>query len=181
MVNGRGTRRSTGQSTTAARSRAAGATTLMLSVLLSAWSGPGVAQSPLAAIMVNGDAVLEPLTAVPGDPVRGRAIVASRQTGLCLLCHAGPIPEERFQGNLAPNLAGAGSRWRAGQLRLRMVDARRLNPESIMPSYYRTEGLTRVAPAMRGQPILSAQQIEDVVAYLGTLRSEDGAAPAAPK
>ena len=90
--------------------------------------------------------------------------------GLCLLCHAGPYPEERFQGNLAPDLAGAGSRWTEGQLRLRMVDASRLNPETIMPAYFRTEGLTRVARSFAGTPILTAEQVEDVVAFLATLR-----------
>ncbi len=118
---------------------------------------------------VNGDAIDAPLTATPGDAARGRAIVANRRVGLCLLCHAGPIPEERFQGNLAPNLAGSGSRASTGQLRLRLVDARRINPDSIMPAYYRTEGLALVPPALRGKPILDAQQIEDVVAYLHTL------------
>lgn len=150
-----------------------------LALLLGAWSSIGLAQTPLAAVVIDGDAIIAPLTAVPGDPARGRAIVANRQVGLCLLCHAGPLPEVRFQGNLAPNLAGTGRRWNEGQLRLRMVDARRLNPESIMPSYYRTEALTRVAPALRGQPILSAQQIEDVVAYLGTLRGTDAASTTA--
>ena len=113
-----------------------------------------------------------PLTSQPGDPARGRALVADRQRGLCLLCHAGPIPEERFQGNLAPDLAGAGLRWTEGQLRLRLMDSRRLNPDSIMPSYYRTEGLHRVGPAFQGRTVLSAQEIEDVVAYLLTLREE---------
>ncbi len=153
----------------------------LLSFLLYSWAGSSVAQTPMAELVVTGDSIIAPLTAVPGDPVRGRAIVANRQIGLCLLCHAGPIPEVRFQGNLAPNLDGAGSRWNKGQLRLRMVDARRLNPESIMPSYYRTENLTRVAPALRGQPILTAQQIEDVVAYLHTLRSPDTVSPTLPK
>jgi len=114
----------------------------------------------------------EPLTAEPGDAARGRAIVADRTRGLCLLCHAGPIPEERFQGNLAPGLAGAGARHDAAGLRLRLVDSRRLNPDSIMPSYGRSEGLHRVTPALRGRTILSAQEIEDVVAYLLTLREE---------
>ena len=137
------------------------------------WAGIVSAQTSLPAVVISGDAIVAPLTDVPGDPARGRAIVANCQTGLCVLCHAGPIPENRFQDNLAPNLEGAGGRWSEGQLRLRLVDARRLNPESIMPSYYRTDGLTRVAPALRGQPILAAQQIEDVVAYLQTLRSAD--------
>ena len=97
--------------------------------------------------------------------------MVNRQLGLCLLCHTGPIPEERFQGTLAPDLSGAGSRWSGAQLRLRLVDGRRLNPATIMPTYYRTEGLTRVGAAWQSRTILSAQQIEDVVAYLLTLRA----------
>jgi sulfur-oxidizing protein SoxX len=115
------------------------------------------------------DAIPDSLTGAKGDAARGRAIVANRQVGLCLLCHSGPIPEERFQGDLAPDLKGAGSRWSEGQLRQRIVDSRKLNPSTIMPSYYRTEGHTRVAPAFRGKPLLTAEQIEDVVAYLKTL------------
>lgn len=110
------------------------------------------------------------LTGGQGDAARGRAIVADRTLGLCLLCHSGPVPEERFQGNLAPDLAGAGRRWTQAELRMRMVDPRRFNPETIMPSYRRTEGLERVAGAQRGRPILTDAQIEDVVAYLSTLR-----------
>ncbi len=116
------------------------------------------------------DAIPRPLTGAKGDPGRGRAIVASRQVGLCLLCHSGPFPEERFQGNLAPDLRGAGSRSSEGQLRLRIVDPARVNPATIMPSYHRTEGLVRVAPAYRGKAVLSAEQIEDVVAFLMTLK-----------
>ena len=126
--------------------------------------------APVVAFEVSGDAIAQPLTSVPGDAVRGRAIVVSRQTGLCLLCHSGPFPQERFQGNLAPDLSGAGARWSAGQLRLRVVDARRVNPDSLMPAYHRVDGLTRVGPAWQAQPVLGAQQIEDVVAFLLTLR-----------
>jgi sulfur-oxidizing protein SoxX len=89
---------------------------------------------------------------------------------LCLLCHSGPFPEERLQGSLAPSLAGAGSRSSEGQLRLRIVDASKLVSSTIMPPYYRVDGLTRVAPLFRGKPILTAEQIEDVVAFLTTLR-----------
>ncbi len=110
------------------------------------------------------------LTGTKGDPARGRAIIVNRQLGLCLLCHSGPFEEERFQGDLAPDLRGTGSRLSEGQLRLRIVDSGRINPESIMPAYFRTEALYRVAAAYRGKPILSAQQIEDVVAFLVTLR-----------
>jgi len=116
------------------------------------------------------DAIPESLTGARGDAARGRAIVANRQVGLCLLCHSGPFPEERFQGNLAPDLRGAGTRWSEGQLRLRIVDSSRINPATIMPAYHRSEGLVRVAPAWRGKPVLSAEQIEDVVAFLMTLR-----------
>jgi L-cysteine S-thiosulfotransferase len=123
----------------------------------------------LRAYAVSGDSIVEPLTGVPGDPARGRALVLER-TSTCILCHSGPFPEEKFQGDLAPSLAGSGSRWSAGQLRLRLVDASRLNPVTIMPSYYRIDGLERVAPAWRGKPILTAEQIEDIVAYLATLR-----------
>lgn len=110
------------------------------------------------------------LTGAKGDPARGRALVANRQVGLCLLCHSGPFPEERFQGNLAPDLKSGVARMTEGQIRQRLVDPSKANPQSIMPAYYRTEGLTRVAPAFRGKPLLSAEQIEDVVAYLMTLR-----------
>ena len=116
------------------------------------------------------DSIPTSLTGAKGDPARGRAIVTNRQLGLCLLCHSGPFPEERFQGNLAPDLAGAGKRWSEGQLRLRIVDSSRVNPATIMPSYHRTDGFTRVAPAWRGKPVLTADQIEDVVAFLTTLR-----------
>ena len=116
------------------------------------------------------DSLPQSLTGQPGDAARGRAIVANRTVGLCLLCHSGPIPEERFQGNLAPSLAGAGARSTPGQLRLRLVDAARLNPDTIMPPYYRVDGLTRVAKNFQGKTILTAQQIEDVVAYLATLK-----------
>jgi len=116
------------------------------------------------------DVIPNSLTGARGDPARGRAIVTNRQVGLCLLCHSGPFPEERFQGNLAPDLTGAGKRWSEGQLRLRIVDSGRINPATIMPAYHRTEGLVRVAPGWRGKPVLSSEQIEDVVAFLMTLR-----------
>lgn len=131
--------------------------------IVAAWCTVGVAY--------GHESLPASLTGTKGDPARGRAIVASRQVGLCLLCHSGPFPEERFQGNLAPTLEGAGARWSEGELRLRIVDSSRINPATIMPAYHRTEGLGRVAPAWRGKPILSAEQIEDVVAFLMTLRN----------
>jgi L-cysteine S-thiosulfotransferase len=128
------------------------------------------AQEALRPYDVVNNAIPKSLTGTPGDPVRGRAIVIKRES-TCLLCHSGPFPEERFQGDLSPSLTGTGSRWTEGELRLRMVDAARLNPATIMPSFYRVDGLNRVAPAWKGKPILSAEQIEDVVSYLATLRN----------
>ncbi len=129
-----------------------------------------VAVVPAGAAPGAVDAIDAPLDGLRGDAARGRAIVADRSRGLCLLCHSGPFPEERFQGDLAPDLAGAGSRWTEGQLRLRIVDGRLLNPASIMPAYHRSERLERVARTLRGRPILDAQQVEDVVSFLATLR-----------
>jgi len=123
----------------------------------------------LRPYVITGDSIADSLTGLPGDAARGRALVLER-TSTCILCHSGPLPEEKFQGDLAPSLAGAGSRWSTGQLRLRLVAASRLNPATIMPSYYRVDGLDRVGPAWRGKPILTAEQIEDIVAYLATLR-----------
>jgi sulfur-oxidizing protein SoxX len=131
---------------------------------------PGFAAAQeLRNYAVSGDAIPLSLTGAPGDPARGRSLVLNRSS-TCILCHGGPFPEERFQGDLAPSLTGSGSRWSEGQLRLRLVDAASLNPATIMPSYYRTDGLARVGTAWRGKPILSAEQIEDIVAYLVSLR-----------
>jgi sulfur-oxidizing protein SoxX len=124
----------------------------------------------LKTFVIDGDAIPAPLADAPADAARGRAIVVNRQLGLCLLCHSGPFADEPSQGTLAPNLAGAGSRWSEGQLRLRIADARRVNPLTLMPSMYRVDGMTRVAAAWQGRPILTGQQIEDVVAFLRTLR-----------
>jgi L-cysteine S-thiosulfotransferase len=118
---------------------------------------------------VVGEAIPAPLTGAPGDAARGRALVVDR-TSTCILCHSGPFPEQRFQGDVAPSLAGTGSRWSEGEIRLRLVDAARLNAATIMPSYYRIDGLSRVGRAWQSKPILTAEQIEDIVAYLVTLR-----------
>lgn len=118
----------------------------------------------------SSDDIPAPLSGAKGDPARGRAIVVNRQLGLCLLCHSGPFPEERFQGNIGPDLNGIGARLSEGQIRLRVADPGRLNPATLMPAYFRSEGLTRVAPAFEGKSLLGAEQVEDVVAFLMTLK-----------
>jgi sulfur-oxidizing protein SoxX len=122
-----------------------------------------------APYRVEGDAIRLSLSGAPGDAARGREIVLARDFN-CLLCHAVPEAGGRAMGNLAPPLNGVGARLSEGQLRLRIVDSLRVNRETIMPSYYRTAGLNRVAADWRGKPILTAQQVEDTVAYLVTLR-----------
>ena len=141
---------------------------VILAGALLAVPGETIAQD-LRNFVVVGDAIPASLTGAPGDATRGRALVVDR-TSTCILCHSGPFPEQRFLGDVAPSLAGTGSRWSAGELRLRLVDASRLNAATIMPSYYRIDGLSRVGRAWQGKTILSAGQIEDMVAYLVTLR-----------
>ena len=124
------------------------------------------AASPAPGDGVHG--IVAPLEGRSGDAARGRALVAAREPANCVLCHE--VPGVALAGNLGPPLAGVGRRFDAAQLRLRVADLRRVVPETIMPSYHRTEGLNDVAPAYRGRPILDAQAVEDIVAYLGTLQ-----------
>jgi sulfur-oxidizing protein SoxX len=142
----------------------------MLAAVLLAGAAVTPASSELAHYTISGDAIPASLTGTKGDATRGRAIVANRNAGLCLLCHSGPFPEDRFQGNIGPDLSGAGSRWSEGQLRLRIVDASKFNPDTIMPPFYRIDRLSRVPTAYRDKPVLTAVEIEDVVAYLMTLK-----------
>jgi L-cysteine S-thiosulfotransferase len=132
----------------------------------------GTARADVAPsdVRIIGDGVPEPVAAAPGDATRGRAFVVARDNANCVLCHAVPDPAVRFSGNVGPSLAGVGGRLTAAQLRLRVADNLRVNPESVMPSYYRVAGLDRVAPPYAGKPILSAAEVEDLVAYLSTLR-----------
>jgi sulfur-oxidizing protein SoxX len=130
-------------------------------------TSPALAQQPYKVV---GDAIPQSLTGKPGDPARGRAIVANRTVGLCLLCHGGPIPEERFQGTLAPE---PGRRRRCARRRPSCGSGWSMPPSQSRHDhapYYRLDGLARVAKNFDGKTILSAEQIEDVVAYLATLK-----------
>ena len=133
--------------------------------IAAAVSGQAVSQ---VGFQVVGDAIPRLLTAEPGDAARGRSVVVNRDQGGCTLCHE--VPGESRFGNIAPPLSGVGAKLSIAQLRLRVADSTRVNPDTPMPAYYRTEGLTQVAAAYRGKPVLSAQQVEDVVAYLATLK-----------
>lgn len=142
----------------------------LAAALLVPCADPVLAAEPLVAFEVeSGDAIPRSLTGVPGDPASGRAIALDRAQGNCLACHALPVPEP-LQGNVGPDLAGIGTRLSEGALRLRVVDPKLVNAETAMPSYYRIDGLYRVRRDMVGRPVLTARQIEDVVAYLRTLK-----------
>ena len=125
--------------------------------------------SASASALASADHARVGATAL-GDATRGAAIVASRSTSFCVLCHAVPGVPASQQGSLAPPLAGAGSRWSADQLRERLVAPERFNPDTLMPSFRRSSGFNRATPARQGQALFDAQQLEDVVAYLATLR-----------
>lgn len=150
---------------------AAAVASLGAAVCLALRPAAGTQAPALVPYIVVGDSIPASLTGIKGDPSRGRAIIVDQRRGMCLLCHSGPFPETKFQGNIGPDLAGVGSRLSERQLRLRIVDASKVNPKTIMPRFYRVDGLRRVPSAYSGKPVLTAMEIEDVVAYLTTLKS----------
>ena len=138
---------------------------------LAPFSGLGAAVEPVPAILhynVVGDAIPAPLTSRPGDAAEGRKVVEDRKLGNCLSCHSLPLAAAD-PGNVGPDLRGVGSRYKPAQLRLRVVNMKVLDPQTIMPAYYRVDGLHDVGKAFAGKTILDAQQVEDLVAYLATL------------
>jgi sulfur-oxidizing protein SoxX len=116
-------------------------------------------------------AALLALLIMSGDPVNGQKIVLDRALSACLLCHSGPFPAPHLQGTIGPSLGGVGDRLTPEQIRLHLTDPARFNPDTVMPAYGNVENLNRVGPAWRGRPILTAEQIEDVVAFLATLHA----------
>lgn len=137
-------------------------------LVLCALCGPPAAVAQ--PVVFDGDAIRAPLTATPGDPVRGKAVLIQREKGHCILCHALPEADVRYAGDVGPPLAGVGGRLSVAQIRGRIADPTRHAPDTVMPAYFRTADLRRVAPAFRDRTVLSAQDIEDAVAYLSTLR-----------
>jgi len=137
---------------------------------LGMWTGLAGAAEDTPAYRVVADGIPESLAAGTGDADRGRKLIVARESANCVLCHAIPDPAVRIHGDVGPSLAGIGARLTAPQLRLRISDSLRLNPATVMPSYYKVEGLDRVAAQYAGKPVLTAQEVEDIVAYLASVR-----------
>src|ERR1700730_2749261 len=113
-----------------------------------------------------------PLTSQPGDPAAGEKVVIDRRLGNCLSCHEiSTLGCQQFHGEIGPPLVGAGARWDPAMLRMIVVNPKKVfGPETVLPAFFRIDGLNRVRPEFAGKPILTAQQVEDVVAYLATLK-----------
>ena len=140
--------------------------------LVGFWLLSAAASDDLPGYRVENLAILESLTGRAGDPARGERLVRDPDRAACLICHAMPIEGEPDPGNIGPPLHGVANRYTAGELRLRLVAPKRLNPETVMPSYFARDGLHRVAPEYRGHAIYTASEIEDVIAYLLTLTGD---------
>ncbi|GAB4347071.1 MAG: sulfur oxidation c-type cytochrome SoxX [Gammaproteobacteria bacterium] len=135
--------------------------------LMAASAGAG---ESMVKYTVSGNAIPQSLTGKPGDPKKGKALVIARKKGNCLACHMMPIPEEADHGQIGPALYGVANRMTPAEMRLRIVDPKVINPNTAMPSFYKTKGLHRVLKKFQGKPILTAQEVEDIVAYLSTLK-----------
>ena len=129
-------------------------------------------ETQVAYEVVDDVTIPKALTDQPGDPENGRAVAIHRKKGNCLACHILPIPEQSFHGEIGPDLNGVAGRYDAGELRLRLVDPKVINPDTIMPAYYRSNGLHRVLKDFQGKTLLTAQEVEDIIAYLQTLKEE---------
>ena len=132
----------------------------------------GAEEAVVAFEVVDGSSIPQSLTGTPGDAKRGREVAINRKLGNCLACHKMPVPEQSFHGEVGPELGGVADRYSEGELRLQVVNSKLINPDTIMPAFYRTEGFNRVLKKFQGKTILSAQDVEDVVAYLVTLKEE---------
>lgn len=120
--------------------------------------------------IVDGISIEKPLAGKVGNATNGRKLFVHRKKGNCLTCHTAPIPEQQFHGQVAPDLDGVGDRMSAGEIRLRLVNPKLANPDTPMMSYYRTHGLNQVKKSFAGKPMLNEQEIEDIVAYLVSLK-----------
>jgi len=147
---------------------AVGALGVVLGLALSTNAIAG--KDKMVKFTIKDDAIAKSLTGKPGNAANGRKLAINRKKGNCLSCHVMPIPEQPFHGNVGPDLNGAASRLSAGEVRLRLVNSKVLNPDSMMPAFYRKDGFVRVMKKFKGKTILSASDIEDLVAYTMTLK-----------
>ncbi len=154
------------------RSYALGYFAAALFVACATGGTPAGADELVAYKVVDGEQIPVSLTGKPGDPAKGRAVAINRKLGNCLACHKMPIPEQQFHGEVGPDLAGVAGRFSEGELRLRVVDSKKLVPDTIMPAFYRNSGFHRVMKKFQGKSMLNAEQVEDMVAYLMTLTTE---------
>ena len=137
-----------------------------------------IAAATASAETMPGDVTIEDgvvvlsLTGQAGDPAMGREWAAGRKLGNCLACHTtSDLKNQPFHGEVGPPLDGVGDRWNAGELRAILVNSKAVfGIETIMPAFYRTSGFNRTADKFEGKSILTAQQVEDVIAYLLTLK-----------
>ncbi|MEM8950172.1 MAG: sulfur oxidation c-type cytochrome SoxX [Pseudomonadota bacterium] len=144
---------------------------LAAAAVLGGLSMQSLAEEAVAYEIVDETSIPEPLTGKPGDPDKGRETFINRKLGNCLGCHAvTELEAEPFHGEVGPPLDGVADRYEEGELRLQVVNAKVVNPDTIMPGFYVTEGLHRVAEKFEGKTILSAEEVEDIVAYLMTLK-----------
>lgn len=135
---------------------------------------PVVAQAaevkPSDVAIVEGE-VAASLTGQAGDAAEGRKVFSNRKLGNCLACHMNAeMPEQTFHGEVGPPLDGVADRWTAAQMRAILTNSRAVFEDTIMPSFYRDSGYNRTLDKFEGKTILSAQQVEDVIAYLQTLK-----------
>jgi sulfur-oxidizing protein SoxX len=128
------------------------------------------AEKMMIKYMVKELAIAKSLTGKPGDVANGRKLAINRKQGNCLACHVMPIPEQPYHGKIGPELNGVASRLSEGEIRLRIVNPKIANPDTIMPAFYKKDGFHRVLKKFQGKTMLSAAQIEDLVAYTMTLK-----------
>ncbi len=134
--------------------------------------------SPDINYIIKDDSILNSRNDLTGDPYKGRELVRDRNKGNCLACHQLPIPEDAFHGTIGPSLHKISLRLTEAQIRLRVTDMKQINPISIMPGYFRSpEKITRISPLYENCTILSAQEVEDIVSYLVTLKSDPFESP----
>ncbi|HKL46134.1 MAG TPA: sulfur oxidation c-type cytochrome SoxX [Roseovarius sp.] len=152
--------------------------TLLTIALVGAATGAAAAEIAPGEVPFEDGAVAVSLTGTPGDPARGREVVGNKSLGNCVACHANSdMSDIPFHGEIGPMLDGAGERWSEAELRGIVANAKVMFPGSMMPSFYKVDGFIRPGNAYTGEaaddsfgPLLTAQQIEDVVAYLATLK-----------